>query len=271
VIQSSFQYSYLWLPLIGLIIGVMGTMVGGSGGSVFPPILILLFNIHPPVAVATSLAAALPIGLVGIYAHHRKGNIQYKTALVFIVAGFAGAMTGAWLIGLFRADLLKTIFGIYTIILGVFFFLAPGQKVKKVASAGQGGNPFRSRKALSGGLFGFIAGSATGLFGTSGTAPVLVGMFNMSMPIKVVAGTSLLVVFSNTLSGFTGHLVIGQIDMTLVWLLASGSVVGAMAGPWLLGLINTTKADRYVKKPRSGLRIGLALVFVMVGVLMILD
>jgi uncharacterized membrane protein YfcA len=46
-----------------------------------------------------------------------------------------------------------------------------------------------------------------------------------------VAGTSLFVVLINTFSALAGHVLIGEIDLTLVVFLASGSILGALFGP----------------------------------------
>jgi len=65
IFHSSFQYCYLWLPLVGFIIGFFASMAGGGGGFFFLPVLILLFKVPAQIAVATSLAATLPICIVG--------------------------------------------------------------------------------------------------------------------------------------------------------------------------------------------------------------
>jgi uncharacterized protein len=268
VIHSTFQESYLWLPLIGLIVGLLATMVGGSGGSVFPPILILLFNVPPQIAIATSLAAALPIGLVGTYGHQRKGNINWRIAIVFIACGFAGALTGAWITRLLSSQMLKLVLGVYLMTLGLFLLFSletPGKKKNPEKNEINNGKP-----NLVGGAFGFVAGSAAGLFGTSGTAPVLAGMFSLKLPVRIIAGTSVLVVFTNTLSGLGGHFLAGQVDMTLVYLLASGSVIGSIAGPWLLGIINLDRLEGYIKKPRFSTKYGLAGFIMILGLLMII-
>lgn len=267
IIHSTFHHSYLWLPLIGLIIGLIATMIGGSGGSIFPPILILFFHIPPQIAVATSLAAALPIGFVGTLGHQRKGNIQFQTALVFIITGFAGAMAGTYVSRLISGELLTIILGAYFIVLGIFLFYSLN---KQDDSIGYNGTLVVLRKRFfTGSTFGFLAGSATGLFGTSGTAPVLAGLFSLKLPVRVIAGTSLLVVFTNTFSGFTGHFIAGQIDMTLVYLLASGSILGSIAGPVLLGNMNLDKVDSRIQKPRLVLKISITAVFIVFGLLLI--
>lgn len=269
VIHSTFQYSYLWLPLIGLIIGLIATIVGGSGGSVFPPILILFFNVPAHVAIATSLAAALPIGFVGTIGHWRKGHIRVKTGMIFILTGFAGAMAGAFLTRLLSGEFLKMALGIYMIVLGFFLLHSMSSHMEESAESGENSIQWKKKEYFMGSSFGFLAGSAAGMFGTSGTAPVLAGMLSLKLPVKIIAGTSLMVVFVNALSGFSAHLVAGQVDITLVLLLAAGSVLGSIAGPILLSHFNSVNLDAQIKKPKRAFRYGLTSAFLLIGMLMI--
>lgn len=96
-------------------------------------------------------------------------------------------------------------------------------------------------------LYGFISGIITATFGTSGTAPILAGLMSIRMPLKLVVGTSLMVVFVNTCSALGAHFLVGQIDMTIVYFLTSGSVVGALLGPRLLANIKVDKAEGQVR------------------------
>lgn len=77
---SEIQDIYFILPLLGFIIGLFGTMVGGGGGFFFLPILTLLLKVPAQAAVITSLVATLPICIVGSLGHYRKNNIDFKVA-----------------------------------------------------------------------------------------------------------------------------------------------------------------------------------------------
>ncbi|HDR68276.1 MAG TPA: sulfite exporter TauE/SafE family protein, partial [Bacteroidaceae bacterium] len=67
IFHSAFEYIYLWLPLIGLLVGLISTLIGGGGGGFFfIPILTILFGVPAHIAVTTSLAATIPICIVGL-------------------------------------------------------------------------------------------------------------------------------------------------------------------------------------------------------------
>ncbi len=248
IFHSAFEYSYLWLPLLGLVIGLLASMIGGGGGFFFPPLLILFFKVPAQIAVATSLAATLPICIVGAAVHYRNGKLDLNTGLIFGIAGILGALGGAAVTGLMTPGQLKTTFGIYSILLAILIMMNERKEKKEIKSKD---NTVKS-KVLKwiprGSFYGFAGGVITGTFGTSGTAPVLAGLFAIKLPLKLVAGTSLMVIFINTVSALAGHLVLGVIDLTLVWFLTAGTVAGAIAGPKLTAGIKIGNKEQFIKQ-----------------------
>jgi uncharacterized membrane protein YfcA len=244
--NSAFQQSYIWLPFIGLIIGVLATMIGSGGGLFFPLILILLFQVPAHIAVATSLAASLPLGIAGSIGHYRKNNIHLQLATLFGIAGIIGAVSGTLITRLLNSEQLKIAFGIYSILLAVIIFL--NSRRKKKADTAELSKKLNRTKISKGAIFGFAGGIISGTFGTSGAAPVLAGLIALHTPIKLVIGTSLLVVLVNTFSAFTGHFLVGEIDLTLVLFLTMGTIAGAFIGPHLLSKINLEKYEAGIKK-----------------------
>jgi hypothetical protein len=243
IFHSSFEYFYLWLPLVGFIIGFIGSLLGGGGGFFFIPILTLVFNVPAQIAVATSLAATLPIGIVGSFGHYKNGNINLRLGLAFAIAGIFGALSGASLTNIMTTGQLKATFGIYSILMALLMLISNWRGKK--ADANGISIPDRSnfQKISRGSCFGFLAGVITGTFGTSGTAPVQAGLFSMRIPIKLVVGTSLMVSCVNTFSALGAHFLVGEIDLTLVYFLTAGTIVGALIGPRFLAGIKIGRAE----------------------------
>jgi uncharacterized protein len=248
IFHSSFENYYLWLPLIGFIIGFIGSLLGGGGGFFFIPVLTLLFNVPAQIAVATSLAATLPIGIVGSMGHFRNNNINVRLGLAFASTGILGALAGASLTSLMTTGQLKISFGIYSILMALMMIISNWKT--KQAEANGIGIPDRStfQKIARGSFFGFLSGIITGTFGTSGTAPVQAGMFAMRMPIKLVVGTSLMVSTVNTFSAMGAHFLVGDIDLTLVYFLTAGTIVGAIIGPKFLAGIRIGRAEGPIRQ-----------------------
>jgi uncharacterized membrane protein YfcA len=254
---SEIQNIYFILPILGFIIGLFGTMVGGGGGFFFLPILTLLLKVPAQTAVITSLSATLPICIVGSLGHYRKNNIDFKVAVLFMVTGIIGAFIGAEITNRISDLALKTAFGVYSILIAFNMVFSAGKKGKKTRISP------RSLKSLTGSLFGMAAGLITGTFGTSGTAPVLAGLFSMKIPFRMVIGTSLLVVLVNTIFAVGAHFIVGKIDLTLVIFLTAGSTLGAIPGPRLLAKIQIDKSENKAKY-------AFAIIMVAIGILMIL-
>jgi uncharacterized protein len=236
---SEFQNTYYWLPLIGLIIGLLATMLGSGGGLFFPLILMVLYAVPAHIAVATSLAAAIPLTLVGGIGHYFKKHTLIPLALVFGSAGVVGALGGAYLTTFISARQLKVSFGAYSVLLALLIFanLVAG-KSKHHNDSTEKSLVLTPARTARGAVHGLAGGMISGVFGSSGAAPVLSGLMSMNLSLRHVAGTSMIIVFINTFSAMTGHFIMGEIDMMLVLLLTTGSVTGAVLGPRLLDRLN---------------------------------
>ena len=62
----------------GFFIGVLVGMTGVGGGSLMTPVLILLFGIHPAVAVGTDLLHAAVTKTAGSLVHGFNGTIEWS-------------------------------------------------------------------------------------------------------------------------------------------------------------------------------------------------
>ncbi|MFV0591986.1 MAG: sulfite exporter TauE/SafE family protein [Draconibacterium sp.] len=262
IIYSHIEPVYYILPFIGFIVGLLGTMLGGGGGFIFLPLLTILIGVPMQTAVITSLVATLPIVVVGTVGHTRKSNIDFRTGLMFAIAGVIGAFVGAGITSLISPDELRVSFGIYLVLIAVHIAYGTIRKNEETKSNDTSSSNYEIKKKVKGSFFGLFAGIITGTFGTSGTAPVIAGLFSMEIPLKLVIGTSLLVVLANTVFAIGAHFLVGQIDLTLVLFLTGGSVIGSVLGPNLLSKMKTDKSEnkaRYIY----------AFVMVIIGVLMI--
>ena len=78
--------------LFGFLAGTLSALFGVGGGLIFVPTLIFLGeNAH--VAVATSLAAMVPVILMGSWRQTRYGNVNWRDA---IVIGLASVPRPSW-------------------------------------------------------------------------------------------------------------------------------------------------------------------------------
>src|SRR5512135_3592197 len=110
--SSSYDPTFLWLPVVGFAIGLLVTLFGGGGGFFYVPILTLLFRVPTQVAVTTSLVSTIPTVIVGSIEHYRKGNIDVQVGVIFGIAGLVGALAGAYASNLVSSALLQKLFGV---------------------------------------------------------------------------------------------------------------------------------------------------------------
>ena len=239
-----YNSNFLWLPFIGAAIGLLVTVFGGGGGFFYVPILTLLFHVPTQLAAATSLAATIPTVIVGSIEHYRKGNINLQAGLIFGVAGLVGAFAGAYVSNLVSSALLQKLFGAYALVLTIPMVLTSRNRLKHLGGAAQASQPLTSPKIILCVFFGILSGIMAGLFGTSGTASIVAGLYILGLPVTVVVGTSVLVVLFNAVSGFAGHLIVGQFNLTLLLFLGSGSVIGGFFGPKILARINVQTLEK---------------------------
>lgn len=264
IFNSPIESIYYILPITGFIVGLFGSILGGGGGFFFLPILTLIIGVPTQTAVITSLVATLPICAVGAVVHYRKGNVDINKGMLFAITGIVGAFAGTAITNIIRPEQLKTAFGFYSVLIALILGVNTWQKRSRNKNIAVGAEPAGRifLQKSKGSLYGFFAGVITGTFGTSGTAPVLAGLFSMNVPVKIVVGTSLMVVFVNTFFAVGAHFLVGQIDMTLVYFLTSGSVIGALLGP---GIVTKVKTDN----SESSIRYVYAAVMGVIGILMI--
>lgn len=265
IFHSAFEYIYLWLPLVGFLVGLIGTLIGGGGGGFFfIPVLTILLGVPAQVAVATSLAATLPICIVGSVGHYRNNNIDVRLGLLMSAAGIGGALGGAGITSLITHQQLIICYGSYAVLIALLMIRSVRKKKRDEIRGIIKPEDSRMVRAAKGTFFGFLAGVITATFGTTGATPVQAGLFAMSKPVKVVIGTSLLVVMANTASALGAHFIVGKIDLTLVGFLTSGTIIGALVGPRLIKDVKLERMD-------GPIRLWYALGMMLFGILMIIS
>jgi len=217
------------------------SMFGGGGGGFFVPVLILIFGVTPQVAIATSLASVLPTTAVSTISHFRQGNVDIRTGLILGIGGIIGTLIGANIANIIPPNLLQKILGIFTLIMIIPMLRSLIQRHKQL----KGKNADKDVKLTLTGFkrviasfFGVAGGLLAGVFGISGTPPIVAGLYSLGLPAVMVVGTSVFVLIFNSIAGIGGFYLLGRLDLTLIILLGGGAAVGAFIGPLLLKKIN---------------------------------
>jgi uncharacterized protein len=100
------------LVLVGLGVGVFGTVIGAGGGFILTPILLLLYP-HQSAQTLTSISLAVVFfnAASGSAAYARQRRIDYRSGIVFGLATIPGAIGGALLVGDVSRHLFDAIMG----------------------------------------------------------------------------------------------------------------------------------------------------------------
>lgn len=125
-VATEYGYSVVPALAVGFAVGLVSGLFGIGGGSLFVPLMVLLFRFPPHVATATSMLVILLSSATGSITHFLEGNIDggFAAALApgaviggWVGAGIAGRMSGKHLLLALRITLL--IFSLYLIWRGI--------------------------------------------------------------------------------------------------------------------------------------------------------
>lgn len=101
---------------IGLAAGVLSGVFGIGGGIVIVPALMFFARFAPLTATGTSLAALLlPVGALGAWEYHRRGNLNISAALWIACGLVVGVWIGAKLAQQLSPVALKRSFAIFLV------------------------------------------------------------------------------------------------------------------------------------------------------------
>lgn len=217
---------YLGLILSGLI-GLSLGLIGGGGSIITVPVLVYAIGVEPYEAVGMSLAVVGATSLVGSFLHHRRGNLQLKTGLIFGAAGVVGALVGSPLTRLLSSSALMLTFAALMLLIAVSILRRKPSDRIEIESAKQIPNVWKAVSA------GFAVGILTGFLGVGGgflIVPALAIFGGLAM--KDAIGTSLFVIFLNCAAGLIGHASQNNFDWSLTLsvtiLAAAGTILGTL-------------------------------------------
>ena len=107
--------------LLGLCGGVLGSLLGIGAGTLFIPILVLFMTFSQKTAQGMSLAVMVPMALVAAIRYKLSSEGTFDLHLVALLAAGAvvGALLGAELAQRLPANVLRRIFAVYIIVMGV--------------------------------------------------------------------------------------------------------------------------------------------------------
>lgn len=210
---------------IGLILG----LVGGGGSILAVPLLVYVVGIGSThAAIGTAAVAVSANAVASLVGHARAGNVKWRCASVFALAGVVGAAIGAELGKAFDGQHLLALFGL--LMIGVGFSMLPKRRTALAPDV-------RLTRESAGALLprlipiGLITGLAAGFFGIGGGFLIVPGlMFAAAMPLSYAVGSSLMVVTALGLTTAGSYAVSGLVDWPITGFLVAGGILGTVSG-----------------------------------------
>jgi uncharacterized protein len=248
-----FDLFHISLILLGLFVGIFGTLVGIGGGIILVPVFFFLYPERPPSEItAMSLAVVFFNSLSGSLIYAIKGKIDFRSGLAFGFASIPGAIFGARLTGYLSRDIFDPIFAVLLILVGGYLFFTPEKKPDpreiNIPSrypirilTEKNGNQHKISYSLPLGIgVSAIVGFISSLFGIGGGiihVPAMI--YLLGFPIQIATATSQFILAMSAMMGATTHFTHGTLDSsaTEIIFLTIGVIPGAQLGAKLSTLV----------------------------------
>lgn len=94
-VEYTYGYNIFPALVIGFFVGMSSGLFGIGGGSLFVPLMVLLFNFPPHVATATSMFVIFLSAITGSATHVFAGDINWLAALFLAPGAWVGGKLGA--------------------------------------------------------------------------------------------------------------------------------------------------------------------------------
>lgn len=240
-----------WLGLLlSLVVGLSLGLLGGGGSTLIVPILVYVLGLDPKVAIAAGLAAVGATSAVGAINHWRAGNIDFRTALLFLPFAMGGTFAGSRLAKLLSGSLQLAILAIVMMAAAALVLRPSAGDSPQTAQQA----PTWGRRAMVAGA-GVLVGLLTGVAGVGGgflIVPALAAFAGLSM--KRAIGSSLVVIALNSAAGVLSYLD----QVTIPW-----RTVAAVVGLASIGVLGGSELGRRLAP--HALRRGFAAFLIVVG------
>ncbi len=229
------------LPLLSFGVGIVVGLTGIGGASLITPMLIIVFQVPPAVAVSSDVVAATLMKVVGGIRHWRQQTVDRQVVQWLALGSVPGALGGVGILHHIRQTADLDLDGILLRCIGVTILLvtllallqlvlltiAPHVQLPHPPELDLSTLAGRAGAIALGAVLGCIVG-LTSVSSGSLFALVLIAFFRLDA--QRLVGTDL--VQAAILLGFTslGHLGLGTVDWHLVLPIWLGSVPGVMVG-----------------------------------------
>lgn len=227
---------YLLGAFSGSLVGFTLGLFGGGGSILAVPLMVYVVGVPVAhIAIGTSAFAVAANAAANLVTHARRGNVIWRCALMYTIAGVAGAFVGSTLGKAMDGDKLLFLFAILMLIVGVLMFRGR----RNTGTAGATCNREKAPKVLG---HGGLTGAFSGFFGIGGGFLIVPGLVaSTGMPMLNAIGSSLVAVTAFGLTTAVSYAFSGLVDWPLAAVFIGGGIVGGILGARLAGALARQK------------------------------
>ena len=209
----------------GVLVGFALGLLGGGGSILATPLLLYVVGVKSPhVAIGTGALAVSVNAFANLIAHSRQGNVKWPCAVVFALAGVAGAAAGSALGKMMDGEKLLFLFGLVMLAVAAAMF-------SPRAAGGDPGvriNPAIAVRLVGAGL---LVGFLSGFFGIGGGFLIVPAiMLGSGMATLNAVGSSLVSVGAFGLTTALSYAWSGLVDWRIAAFFVAGGIAGGLFG-----------------------------------------
>jgi uncharacterized membrane protein YfcA len=230
------MYEIISSVLSGGLIGFSLGLIGGGGSILATPLLLYFVGVSSPhIAIGTGALVVSLNAYANLISHALKGNVWWRSAIVFALIGTLGAFLGSTIGKSVDGHALLFLFGFVMVLVGALM-LKPRKDL--------GGQlpPLNIATCILVAFVALLAGIASGFFGIGGgflIVPALI--FATKMPTITAVGSSLLSVGTFGLATSINYAIDGLVDWKIAGFMILGGFIGGILGSRLSNKIGKNK------------------------------
>jgi len=247
--------------IAGFAVGAIVGLTGVGGGSLMTPLLVLLFGIHPSVAVGTDLLYAAITKAGGTVAHNLKGTVDWKITGALAAGSLPAAAATLFVIGTFFPGGIGGATKVISISLGIALLLTAvalifRQRIQKFSLSHHGAERDPRLTTLLTVITGAVLGVLVSISSVGAGALGVTVLFFLypRLPAVRIVGSDIAHAVPLTLVAGLGHWWLGSVN----WSLLGSLLIGSLPGIWIGSHVSA-------KVPEKFLRPALAVMLVLVG------
>src|SRR3954447_7309294 len=233
------------MSVAGLIVGVVVGLTGMGGGALMTPVLVLFFNTTPSAAVSSDLVTSLFMKPVGGAVHWRRATVHKGIVRWLLVGAVPAAFAGVFILNsLGDGDVLqdRIKLGLGAALLLAFVAMVTRSFRRPSTVAGDGlDTPVKILPTL---MIGVLGGLVVGMTSIGSGSMIIVALMWLypRLSNRSLVGTDLVQAVPLVGAAALGHILFGDVQMSVTTSLLIGSLPGVFIGaqissrttaPWL--------------------------------------